>query len=286
MLELETKDAFPKVLAGTDEVPAYRRLGKIANRETPRIVTTSWDDGDRADLRVAEMLRSRDISGTFYVPNTPYGTRPSLSHADLRALSSEGFEIGAHSVSHKLLWGLTAEELAKEVSPCKPMLEDILGKEVRMFCYPCGRYDANVMRTLKEAGYWGARTVRMLATRLEFNPFEMPTSVQIIPHRKSSYIKNVARARKMEGLQVFLTHMTSLNNWLELGKRLFDSVLQNGGMWHMYGHSYEIEKLGLWRDLEEMLDYVGNRKGVMYVPNCELIRLLPQQGSHAGSGKS
>src|SRR3981189_1830188 len=102
------------------------------------IVTTSWDDGDRADLRLAEMLRSRDIKGTFYVPNTPYRDRPALSHADLRNLSEEGFEIGAHSVTHKVLWGLTAEELDREINPCKPILEDILGTEVRMFCYPCG----------------------------------------------------------------------------------------------------------------------------------------------------
>ena len=253
--------------------------------EKPTIVTTSWDDGDRADLRVAEMLRTRDIKGTFYVPNTPYGARPSLSHADLRSLSSEGFEIGAHSVSHQLLWGLSAEELAKEVNPCKPILEDILGTEVRMFCYPCGRYDSNVIRTLKNAGYWGARTVRMLSTRLEFEPFEIPTTVQIIPQPKSSYLKNVARARKMEGLQVFLANLARLDNWLELGKRLFDSVLQNGGMWHLYGHSHEIEKLGLWRELEEMLDYVGKRKGVMYVPNCELIRLQSPESSPAGNGK-
>ena len=248
-------------------------------------MTTSWDDGDRADLRLAEMLRSREIKGTFYVPNNPYGERPALSHSDLRALSSEGFEIGAHSVSHKLLWGLSAEELAQEVGPCKPMLEDILGTEVRMFCYPCGRYDSNVIRALKQAGYSGARTVRMLATRLEFNPFEMPTTVQIIPQPRSSYLKNVARARKMEGVRVFLANVTKLDNWLELGKGLFDSVLQKGGMWHLYGHSHEIEKLGLWNELEEMLDYVGKRKGVTYVPNCELIRLLSPEGSPAGNGK-
>src|SRR5271167_749746 len=101
MPELETKDAVARVLTGTDEIPAHGRLGNLANMETPRIVTTSWDDGDRADLRLAEMLRSRAIRGTFYVPNTPYAGRPALSHADLRALSAEGFEIGAHSVSHK-----------------------------------------------------------------------------------------------------------------------------------------------------------------------------------------
>ena len=254
--------------------------------QRPRIVTTSWDDGDRADLRLAEILRSREIRGTFYVPNMPYGGRSALSHTDLRTLSSEGFEIGAHSVSHKLLWGLSWEELAKEVNPCKPFLEDILGTEVRMFCYPRGRYDSNVIRTLKEAGYCGARTVRMLATGTEFDPFEMPTTVQIFPQRKSTYIKNVARARKMEGLKVFLANVTRLDNWLELGKRLFDSVLQNGGIWHLYGHSWEIDELGLWAGLEQILDYVGKRKEVMYIPNCEVIRFLSSQAMRAENSKS
>jgi peptidoglycan/xylan/chitin deacetylase (PgdA/CDA1 family) len=239
--------------------------------ETPRIVTTSWDDGDRHDLRLAEILQSRQIRGTFYIPITPYLGHPALTHAELRALSSEGFEIGAHGFSHKHLWKLSSEELAAEINPCKPTLEDILGSEVRMFCYPRGRYDSNVVRTVKKAGYWGARTVRMLATRLEVDPFELPTTLQVVPHRTFSYVKNVARARKMEGLQVFFAQMARLGNWIELGKRLFDSVMQNGGVWHLYGHSWEIEELGLWKDLEEMLDYVCKREGVTYIPNWKLI---------------
>lgn len=253
--------------------------------EQPRIVTTSWDDGDRADLRLAEMLRSRGIAGTFYVPTKPYGTRPALTHADLRALSSEGFEIGAHGVTHKLLWGLSEQELTEEIGPCKPALEDIVGKEVRMFCYPCGRYDANAVRSLKNAGYSGARTVRMLATGFEFNPFEIPTTVQIIPQPRTSYFKNIARSRKLDSFRTGLVNLTRLGNWLELGKKLFDSVLEKGGIWHLYGHSHEIEKLDLWEDLGRILDYVGKREGVKYVPNCDLIALQVAHGGHAGNGK-
>jgi peptidoglycan/xylan/chitin deacetylase (PgdA/CDA1 family) len=254
--------------------------------ETPRIVTTSWDDGDQADLRLAEILRSRGISGTFYVPTQPYGGRPALSHGDLRSLSSEDFEIGAHSVTHKLLWRLPAEELAAEINPCKPTLEDVLGKEVRMFCYPCGRYDSKVIRALQKAGYRGARTVRMLSTRLEFNRFEMPTTVQIMPHPRSAYVRNVLRARKMEGVQTFVRNLGRLDSWLELGKRLFDSVLHNGGIWHLWGHSHEIDKMGLWQELEEILDYVGRRPGVLYLPNGEVNRILYPSASHAGNGQS
>ena len=33
-----------------------------------RIVTTSWDDGDRSDMKLAELLSERAISGTLYIP--------------------------------------------------------------------------------------------------------------------------------------------------------------------------------------------------------------------------
>lgn len=252
-------------------------MGIDASRNSgylPRIVTTSWDDGDRADLRLAELLQSRGVRGTFYVPVSPYNGRPSLRPQELRSLSSEGFEIGAHGVTHKLLWGLPEDELSREISPCRPMLEGILGSEVRMFCYPRGRYDRKAVRALKQAGYRGARTVRMLATRLEFDPFEMPTSLQVFPHSNSSYLRNVLRA-KMKGLHACLSHRSKLENWLELGKSLFDSVLKDGGVWHLYGHSWEIDELHLWDNLKELMTYVSGRQGVTYATNGQLLQFIP-----------
>jgi hypothetical protein len=111
----------------------------------------------------------------------------------------------------------------------------------------------------------------MLATRSDFNRFAIPTTVQIFPHPPFTYLKNVVRAGKMEGLKAYMTQRPRLGDWLELGKKLFDSVLQNGGVWHLYGHSWEIDRLGLWDDLRELLDYVSRRDGVRYVPNCELV---------------
>jgi peptidoglycan-N-acetylglucosamine deacetylase len=245
---------------------------------TPRIVTTSWDDGDARDLRLAEMLRSRGIAGTFYIPIQPYRS-PALTHSELRALSAEGFEIGAHSVSHKHLWQLSAQELAEEINPCKPILEDIIGTEVRMFCYPRGRYDAAAMRMVKQAGYWGARTVRLLTTRSEFNPFEMPTTVEAVENPRLSYFKNAARARSIESLEACLAQMTRLGNWVELGKKLFDSVLEQGGVWHLWGHSWMIDESNQWKNLEEMLDYVSNRDGITYVPNWKLIPASPARAA-------
>ena len=140
-----------------------------------------------------------------------------------------------------------------------------------MFCYPCGRYDASVVHALRQAGYWGARTVRMLATQPTNNPFEMPTTLQMFPHPWFTYLKNVARAHRLESLQTFLVQRRRLQSWMALAKTLFDLVLENGGVWHLYGHSWEIDSLGLWADLGEILDYVGGREGVSYVSNGALV---------------
>ena len=236
----------------------------------PAFVTTSWDDGDLLDLRLAELLQSKGVKATFYIPVHGYRNR-ALSHAHLRMLAEQGFEVGAHSVSHKLLQGLSEQELMAEINPCKPALEEIIGTEVKMFCYPLGRFDANTVRLLKQAGFEGARTVRMLSTQADFDPFEMPTTVQSFPHPPFTYFKNAAKAGNIEGLKTCFCERDRLRNWVDLGKWLFDSVRENGGVWHMYGHSWEIEKLGLWNDLGELLDYVSHRDGVHYVPNSELV---------------
>jgi peptidoglycan-N-acetylglucosamine deacetylase len=284
-MELETETS----IANTP-VKTLRAAGSVAepvinNRSgRPTIVTTSWDDGNHCDLKVAEILRARQMGGTFYVPITPHEKNPGLSHSELRDLSAMGFEIGAHGFSHKLLWKMSNEELAQEIAPCRPALEDIIGTEVRMFCYPKGRYDANTIRCLKQAGYKGARTNRMLATRFDFDPFAIPTTVQISDHFRSGYLKNAIRAGKLEALRLCLTHMSSLDNWAELGKKLFDYVVENGGIWHLYGHSHEVQEQNQWKELEDILDYVSRRKGVRYVPNCELVCAPAERALHARNG--
>jgi hypothetical protein len=66
--------------------------------------------------------------------------------------------------------------------------------------------------------------------------------------------------------------MPRLGSWVELGKRLFDAVLEDGGVWHLYGHSWDIEMLRLWEGLRDLLDYVCRREAVRYVSNCALLQ--------------
>jgi peptidoglycan/xylan/chitin deacetylase (PgdA/CDA1 family) len=241
----------------------------------PRIVTTSWDDGDPLDLKVAELLRARGLPGTFYFPFIGHQGRCTLEPAHLRSLASEGFEVGGHGMSHSVLPPLRSKEIAREVGICKNRLEGILGTQVRMFCYPKGRFNAAVARHVKNAGYEGARTTRMLRQRLDFDPFQMPTSLLAYPNKRKIYAKNLIKGRNIRGLLDYVTQFMPLDNWVSMGKILFDQVLKEGGVWHLYGHSWQIEEMGLWDELRQMLDYVSNREGVTYVSNRGVLNFLP-----------
>jgi len=260
-----------RTLESTDKHFSDSAAGK-AGHSPSSIVTTSWDDGDPLDLGLAEMLRERGLPGTFFVPLTgPYG-KPTLRPADLRMLQAEGFEIGAHTVSHRPLAPLNGEELWKEVRNSKCVLEDTLGEEVTMFCYPNGSYNRRTIRAVKKAGFEGARTVRMLSHSPAFNAYEMPTTVQAYPHTPLAYLRNLGKQGDLAGLYGYVTDLHRCKNWVQLGKKLFDKVLAEGGIWHLYGHSWEIEALNLWDELAEMLDYVARRPGASYLLNSQVLR--------------
>jgi peptidoglycan/xylan/chitin deacetylase (PgdA/CDA1 family) len=236
------------------------------------VVTTSWDDGDRADLKLADLLHSRGVTGTLYVPIQPYLGRPALTRNELRSLSDAGFEIGAHGVDHEHMPSLSRERTLSVVRECKNRLESTVGQSVRMFCYPGGHFTPTTVRCLADTGYHGARTTRMLATRSSFDRFEMPTTIQAYPHRGFTYLKNTVKAKRPARLYNYA--LGGRNSWVDLGKRIFDRVLREGGVWHLYGHSWEVEDNGLWDGLTELIQYVSNHKGVLYLTNGDALAML------------
>src|SRR5262249_18021713 len=142
-------------------------------RDKTVVVTTSWDDGDVWNLKLAEKLAARGLPATFYTPTGSLGQDSTMTAAQLRDLAGSGFEIGAHTVTHPVLSDLTGDVLKREVVECKRALEDILGREVPSFAYPKGRKNSEVARRLEEAGYRSARGLRMLSLSYKFPRFDM-----------------------------------------------------------------------------------------------------------------
>jgi peptidoglycan-N-acetylglucosamine deacetylase len=258
--------------------------GKASRHTGLTIVTTSWDDGYPIDLKLAELLQRYNLLGTFYYPLNGEDGRAILSLEDLRSLHSAGFEIGAHSVTHAILTAIPRSQARSEIFDCKRTLQDLLGSEVRMFCYPRGYANAYTIRCVEEAGYRGARGTQLLSIEKTFSRFVMPTSLQAVPHRSINYVRNLARRRAWSSLSRYCRELRAHPNWVALGKRLFDEALRCDGLWHLWGHSWEIEELGLWADLEELFAYVGGRAGVLYGSNGWVIDALEKLQVRQGDG--
>ena len=236
------------------------------------IVTTSWDDGYPADLRVAEMLAERALPGTFYVPLRGEDSKPTLPGADVRFLHSAGFEIGAHTLTHAVLTDLSVSDAATEITASKDQLQQQLGATVSMFCYPRGRFNSAIVAQVKTAGYIGARTTEFLRLKGGLSPYTMPTTLQAFAHPKIDYFRNTVRHGSLSSMFLYRRELRAGIDWVQLGKCLFDRALREGGVFHLWGHSWEIEEHRNWGRLGDLFDYMSHRSTVQYCNNQDVYR--------------
>lgn len=117
-------------------------------------IAITVDDGCETDLiAMAPLLKDFGFSATFYVTAGFLGKKGFLSPSQLQELSSLGFEIGCHSMTHAYLTELNDSGLKREIADSKIMLQQIIGKSVEHFSCPGGRCDSRVSNAAQEAGY-------------------------------------------------------------------------------------------------------------------------------------
>ena len=105
------------------------------------------------DNRKALLLKLEQLNST----ETPEWGR-LMTWDEIRALSKQGHEIGAHSVTHELLTSCDPLHLTHEVVFSKARIEAELSKKVVSFCYPNGNHNSEVASAVKQAGYDNAVT--------------------------------------------------------------------------------------------------------------------------------
>jgi peptidoglycan-N-acetylglucosamine deacetylase len=219
-------------------------------------LTTSWDDGHPLDLRVADLLAAHGFAGTFYVPRANREGRPVMTTGELRTLGGS-FEIGGHSIDHVRLTGLSTVERDRQLCDGKRRVEDELGRAIAGFCYPGGAHDHTLRVAVQAAGFRYARTVANLLLDPPRDRYRVGTTLQLFPHGRTTYLKNFAlrgdwRARTLP-LAICLSH-DSLDDCLEHVLRF---AAWRGGVFHLWGHSWEIDAFGLWGALERFLRVAG-----------------------------
>jgi peptidoglycan/xylan/chitin deacetylase (PgdA/CDA1 family) len=216
------------------------------------VITTSWDDGHPLDLRLAAMLATHGLTGTFYIP-TSYSEWPLMTRSQIVELDRMGMEIGSHTVNHSVLPDLTVQRARRELVESRKTLEDLLGKPVPAFCFPKGKFNARTCSLVREAGYKLARTTVGFHTGRDFNPAHMPVSVQFVPHRRHIHVRHALKEGNAAGLLNWVRYGKLETDLQRLCRRMMDRANNVAGVFHLWGHSWEVDELGLWRQLDEIL---------------------------------
>jgi len=230
-------------------------------------VITSWDDVTRLDLKLCELLETYKLKGTFFVVNNWIGKKTSKDEL-LRI--SEGHEIGAHTLNHVNLTHVPAEGAKREIFESKRLLEKVLGKTVTSFAYPQGCYNKTHVEMVRNAKYLCARTTKPFYTNKAKNPYKLNVTIWAHPHVLRD-IRGMFRLFNLSPSLVFTPLRTK--KWNELGKQIFDMLLESGGVFHLFGHAWQVDEIDGWRKLEDLLAHIAFRKNVMYATMTEYTKL-------------
>lgn len=234
------------------------------------LVTTSWDDGHPLDLRIADLLARYGLTGTFYIPRNVGW--PTMTAGEICQLGSR-FEVGAHTLDHTALNRAADGEALRQLSGSRAWIEDVTGKPCRVFCFPAGKYRRAQLPLVRGAGYLSARTIEFLSTDLPRRVEGLaliPTTVQAYPHSPVAYAKNALKRWSLVNL--FRTGaLLSRRDWQKLAGKLLERTLRHGGVFHLWGHSWEIEQEHQWDRLEKLLATIAaNKDKVTSMTNSEL----------------
>lgn len=260
------------------------------------IVTTSWDDGHKLDLKVFKLLKKYALNGTFYIApeNREFDKSDLLKSEDITEIAKY-YEIGAHTLTHPLLPDdlptfifkylvkamkliqkenylvsprITPSYARKEIVLSKNYLENLTGNKIVSFCYPAGRRNSLIEKMVQECGFTFARTVDEYCFGLPKNMFTCGTSIHAFRHNHD-FLKRVKFSHWN------ITRFTENADWEILAKRMFDHILITGGVFHLWGHSWLIEQSREWNKLENVFSYISNKQGIEYVTNSELTKYSP-----------
>ena len=216
--------------------------------------TLSYDDGMTQDRRLAEIFRKYGLKCSFNVNAGYFGKKRAGTYLGLRDIRYDrltadeyaevyaGHEVCGHSLHHPVLSNLGTPLAMYEIGEDKRLIEETVGRPIKMFAYPYGRYNDDVIELLRLAGYEGARTAE------SSYGFDLPEDFMrwdATCHHNDPRLTELAEdfvSRKQDWPMLFC----------------------------IYGHSYEFDGDDNWERIESFAAFISGRDDVWYA-GCEAI---------------
>lgn len=108
----------------------------------------SW--GDKRAQPILNILKEKGVQKATFFLSSPW----SKTHPDIvKAIQTQGFEIGSHGHKHVNYSGLTDEEIRQQLTSAHSILTDLTGKQPNLVRLPNGDFDKRVLRIADSMGY-------------------------------------------------------------------------------------------------------------------------------------
>ena len=120
----------------------------LSGEKQGKVVGITFDDGYQNNVvNALPVLKKNHFTATCYGVSSQIGgtnawDRGKVAKAQLMTLQdwriwqSAGMDIGSHTQTHANLLDLSVETARKEITSSRQELEQVIGCEVRHFCYP------------------------------------------------------------------------------------------------------------------------------------------------------
>ena len=223
-----------------------------------KYLTMSFDDGTTQDARLAEILRKYNLTATFNINTGLLGAETDLfplginarhlrlSENDIKGGLYDGFELAVHTLGHPLLTSLSDEEVKRQIELDGKNIERLTKTSPKGMAYPGGGSDSFDERIIKIAKSVGIKYARTGLTNGTFSP-------------PADFMKWQATCRITD------------ENLMTLAKSF---AKRKGGIFFVWGHSYELDAEGLWERFEDFCRFMSGSSDVISVTNGEIFNIF------------
>jgi peptidoglycan/xylan/chitin deacetylase (PgdA/CDA1 family) len=169
-----------------------------------KVFGITLDDGYLNNFQHAlPILREVGFTATAYIVSSHVGGSNAWDHGkgvpavDLMGAShmlawlDAGMEIGAHTRRHVNLCECDDATARDEIVGSKHDLEQLLGIEVRSFCYPYGDHRPEHADMVRRAGFTSGTTIVRSRARLEDDPMRLPRISVHLHDKLATFIAQV-----------------------------------------------------------------------------------------------
>jgi peptidoglycan-N-acetylglucosamine deacetylase len=230
------------------------------------LLTTSWDDGTPEDVKLGELLARHGYLGTFYATTGPGGSR-TIDDGGLARLVDLGHELGNHGRTHRRFIELSGDEVRRETAWGEAEIRRF-GAPSLVMAPPRGAVNRAVIEILNAEGLT-VRLAPILGGR-RLRPGTMSPTAQLYPHSARVTYLHLLRRRTLPAIR-FLRAWSRSRSMRERLLAIAATAADSGTSIHIWGHSEEVERLGMWRDLELFLE-AARERGFTAATNGELVQ--------------